>query len=56
MRKYTRTDDTAKVVSPQAHQAIDAELTKLGKTSARGLTSQERSSLEKTVDESDITC
>jgi hypothetical protein len=42
MRKYTKTDEKAKVLSPDAHKSAQAALHKRGKTSAGELTDSER--------------
>lgn len=42
MKKYTKTDEGAKVLSPDAHKSAQAALHKQGKTSASELTDAER--------------
>lgn len=56
MRKYTRTESAPEVISPEAHSAIQKELTKLGKTSARDLSDRQRESFRLAVDESEDEC
>lgn len=50
LRKFTRTDESAQVLSPEAHKAVEVELKKLGKTSARELSDSELESLRDAVD------
>lgn len=56
MHKYTRTEGAPRVVSPEVHKAIKAELHKLNKTSARELSDEDRDRLRKVVDDSDSEC
>ena len=42
MRKFTGTDEKAKVLSPNQHKKISSVLGKIGKTSADNLTNEER--------------
>jgi hypothetical protein len=45
MRKFTGTDEKAKVLSPNQHKKISGILGKIGKTSAENLTDEERKNL-----------
>lgn len=49
MRKYAITEQS-KVLSPEEHEAMEAELKKLGKTSAVNLTSDEREKVQRALD------
>lgn len=49
MRKFTRSEKT-EVLSPEAHKKIEDELHKLGKTSAQGLSKEEREKLADGLD------
>lgn len=42
MRKYTKTDEKAKVLSPEAHKSAQAALHKQGKVSASELTDEDK--------------
>lgn len=42
MRKFTGTEEKAKVLSPDQHKKISSALGKIGKTSAENLTEDER--------------
>lgn len=55
MRKYTRSDEPAEVLSPETHDEIEVVLKKMGKTSARELNRSERKSVSDTVDHSERT-
>lgn len=52
MRKFTRTDEQAEVLSPDAHQAVQDELHKQGKTSAQDIHPGQQSLLD-VVDENE---
>lgn len=56
MRKYTRTEGTPEVVSPEAHKAIQTELSKLARKSARDLSDFQRQIVLSALEESDETC
>lgn len=47
--------ESAKVLSPQQHEAVETELHKLGKTSAAGLTEEERENLKMALESSNET-
>lgn len=42
MRKYTKTESGAQVLTPEAHKAAQESLRKQGKTSAADMTDKER--------------
>jgi len=50
MRKFTGTDEKAKVLSPTQHKKISSMLGKLGKTSAENLTDEERENLTSSLE------
>lgn len=47
--KYTATEK-AEVLSPEKHRTVEAELHRIGKTSARDLTDEERQKFTDSVD------
>lgn len=47
--KYQKTE-SAEVLSPDGHRAVERELKKLGKTSMRNLSPEQRKSVTATVD------
>lgn len=53
LTKYTKTDGPAKVLSPKAHKRAEESLHKHGKTSAQGLTAQEREDFTSSVHSSE---
>jgi hypothetical protein len=52
MRKFTGTDEKAKVLSPNQHKKISSVLGKIGKTSAENLTDEERENLRISLESS----
>jgi hypothetical protein len=52
MRKYTKSEGHS-VLTPQQHQAAEDELRRLGKTSARDLTDEQRESFRVSLDKAE---
>lgn len=49
MRKFTKTDSGAKVLTPSAHKAVEKTLKKQGHTSAANLDDKQRQDFTDTV-------
>lgn len=49
MKKYTNTDEGAKVLSPDAHKKAQAALHKQGKTSASELTDEDKNTFSESL-------
>lgn len=49
VKKYTKAEGTAKVLSPGAHQSAQAALHKQGKTSARDLSDADREQFDESL-------
>lgn len=53
MKKYTKTDEKAKVLSPDAHKSAQAALHKQGKTSAGELTDEDKGKFSESLRQSE---